>query len=70
MASQIETSLTMPHQERVERLQAMKKIISANSLRVWWRNFELGGQSSQNVVPITSHTRKSAGGNTSLLLAK
>jgi trehalose-6-phosphate synthase len=70
MAAQIETSLTMPHQERVERLQAMKKTISANNLRAWWRNFELGDRGSQNVVPITFRTRKAKSGNTSLLLAK
>ena len=70
IARQIEVSLNMPSEEKTRRLLAMKQTISANSLRVWWRNFETGSQDSQKVVPISSGAKKSASGNKSLLLAK
>jgi trehalose 6-phosphate synthase/phosphatase len=70
MATQIEASLTMPQVEKQLRLKQMKKTISANSLRVWWQNFEMGTTSGQNVVPISSRARKRGSGNKDLMLAK
>jgi len=70
MATQIETSLTMPLVEKVARLKQMKRTITANSLKIWWRNFEMGSPGSQKVVPISSAAKKSVSGNKSLLLAK
>lgn len=50
MAGQIEAALKMPLSERTERLQKMKAIIRANTLKTWWRKFEAGTRSDQVVV--------------------
>ncbi len=67
IAEQIEASLRMPLEDKVLRLKEMKKTIAANSLRVWWRKFEMGTTSNAKVVPISSRAKKSG---TGLLLAK
>jgi len=72
MAEQIEAALSMPIAEKIERLQAMKKTIKANSLRTWWRKFELGASGDQTVVsfPHRIRERESQAGSELLLLAK
>jgi len=72
MAEAIETALTMPAGEKIARLQEMKKIIKANTLRVWWRRFERGASADQTVVsfPNRIKERASQAENGVLLLAK
>lgn len=67
IAAQIETSLTMPLEDKLLRLREMKKIIAANNLKTWWRNFEKSSAADTNVVPISSRAQKTG---TNLLMAK
>jgi trehalose-6-phosphate synthase len=70
IARQIEAALTMPQQEKSLRLQAMKRIIKANTLNAWWRRFELGTAANPTVVAFPTRKKQRASGNRDLLLAK
>jgi len=70
MAAQIEMSLTMPQEEKSHRLREMKKTIRANTLNIWWNNFDLGTAASKKVVPFAKRAGRSKKGNQDLLLAK
>jgi trehalose 6-phosphate synthase len=67
IAGQIEAALTMPMEDKMLSLREMKKTIAANTLKSWWRNFEMGSTANTKVVPISSRAKKNG---TKLLMAK